>query len=266
MTQNYFDIPALSSSGINLYINKGAEYYWASSPFNENRKPQETTPSMIFGSLCHLLLLENEKFTQVYAIAPECDRRTKEGKETFAAFQTESVGKIVITNNQFQEALTLINALKSNDSVIKLLKSGFSEEEITWVEDNISCKAKLDYCRNGLIVDYKTSQDASKDGFAKSIANYGYHRQDIWYRKAYKAKYGKDALGCVFIVQDVSMPDIINIYSISEQARYYAEQEINQAVKEIKDRLITKNWKSNSGKIQDIDLPIWYKQKGGENV
>lgn len=263
---NYFDIPALSASGLNTYINKGAEYYWASSPFNEGRKPQETTASMAFGSLCHLLLLEADKLLDVYAVLPECDRRTKEGKETYAIFLETAGNKIVITQAQLTEALNLVNALKQNDSVTKLLKSGFAEEEITWVEDNISCKAKLDYCRNGLIVDYKTSQDASRDGFAKSIATYGYHRQDVWYRRAYKAKYGKDALGCIFIVQDVNMPEIINIYSISEQARYYAEQEINFAVKEISERLITKNWKTSSGKIEAIDLPIWYKQKGGEDV
>lgn len=257
--KSYFNIPALSSSGINTFLNKSPKHFWATSPFNPKKVEIEKTDDMVFGSLCHLLLLENEKFQETYAIAPNVDKRTKEGKATLETFKPE--GKEIITQEMFDHALHCVNALKSDNAAFKLLKNGFAEELVTWEEDGLACKAKLDYCRNGLVIDYKTTSSASEDEFRASLVKYGYHRQDYWYRKAYKVKFGKDPVGMCFIVQDKNLPEAINIYTISDNLKAIAEQEVGFALGEIK-----KGLTHNFEKIQVIDMPVWYKPKGGENV
>ncbi len=260
----YHNIPAISASGINTFLNDSPLHYWKHSPFNPNKKDFEPTASMEFGTLCHLLLLENEKFSSKYAIEPECDRRTKEGKEIYSKFFDEAEGKKRIKGETFTKALNMIEALKAHPAVFQLLKTGFAETEIFWKdkETGLDCKSKLDYARDGLVVDYKTTQDASKEGFQRSLVNFGYHRQDMFYRRAYKEKYNKDPIGMLFIVQDVNEPEAIGIYNVDENARMIAEQEINYAMKQIKERLETNNWSFTERKAQTVNLPAWYNIKG----
>lgn len=265
MSVDYFNKKAISASGINTFLNKSPYHYWKSSPFNPNAEPFEPTPQMEFGTLCHLLLLENEKFAEQYAIIPDADKRTKEGKEAYAEFEERLGNRKAVKREIYTKALNMIEALKSHKSAFKLLKTGFAEQEVFWKDEEtgLDCKSKLDYAREGLIVDYKTSSDASPEGFAKALANFGYHRQDGIYREAYKAKFGKEAIGMLFIVQDANDPDCIGIYNVDESSRLIAEEEVRYAKKEIKQRLENNNWEFTDYKAQTVMLPSWYQSKAG---
>lgn len=258
---DYFNIKALSASQVNTYLNKSPYHFWKQTPYNEKAEAFEPTASMKFGTLCHLLLLEGDKFQDKYAVAPKCDRRTKEGKAVWDAFQQGATGKEVVTEDDFLKAQNMMEALKGHQSALKLVSKGYSESEVYFDLFGANYKAKLDYARDGLIIDYKTSQDASPEGFMRSVAQFGYHRQDFIYRQAYKSKYGKDAVGMIFIVQDVNEPEAIGIYNLDEVTREIAEAEVLTATKQIKERLASGEWEFTSKLVQSISLPGWYQSK-----
>ena len=52
--------------------------------------PQEDTQALLFGRAAHKYILETYDFYNEFAVAPNCDRRTKEGKETLNKFVAES--------------------------------------------------------------------------------------------------------------------------------------------------------------------------------
>lgn len=258
---DYFNIKALSASQVNTYLNKSPYHFWKQTPYNEKAESFEPTASMKFGTLCHLLLLENDKFQDKYSVAPKCDRRTKEGKAIWDAFIAESAGKEVVSEDDFIKATNMMEALKGHQSALKLVSKGYSESEVYFDLFDMPYKAKLDYARDGLIIDYKTTQDASPEGFMRSVAQYGYHRQDYIYRQAYKAKNGKDAVGMIFIVQDVNEPEAIGIYNLDDITRETAEAEVRTATAQIKDRLAKGEWEFTSKLVQSISLPNWYQSK-----
>jgi exodeoxyribonuclease VIII len=85
---------------------------------NQRLNPMEKTPALVMGSLFHTLVLEEDQFNNRYAVLPDLDRRTKEGKLLYAEFEAASGGKDLI-----KEA-DLNTAMRMRDSAAPLMYEG----------------------------------------------------------------------------------------------------------------------------------------------
>jgi len=264
---NYHDIPALNASGINAFY-RSPLHYWVKSPFNPARERSEPTTAMVMGSLAHCLVLQPEAFESEFAVAPELDRRTKQGKIDWETFQSNASNKMIVTPSQYVDATKMRDAMFANKAVAKLLGNGCSEHPVRWNRDEygIPCKAKLDYLRSGLLIDYKTTEDGSMKGFSRSLANYGYYRQMAWYMEAAEVAYGERPRGAVLIVQEKSLPEAIGIYSLDVESLELGAQECDFAYREITERLQSGEWGAYPEKIQEIRLPVWFMKERFENM
>ena len=73
---------------------------------------REETDAMRVGSALHCLVLENQaEYDARFCVAPNCDRRTKEGKEKWEEFLRESEGKTVLTSDQSRLLQRLVDRL-----------------------------------------------------------------------------------------------------------------------------------------------------------
>jgi hypothetical protein len=70
------------------------------------------------GSLFHTLVLEEDQFNNRYAVLPDLDRRTKEGKLLYAEFEAASGGKDLIKEAE------LATAMRMRDSAAPLMYEG----------------------------------------------------------------------------------------------------------------------------------------------
>ena len=98
--------------------------------------PQEDTASLLFGRSVHKYVLEKDDFFNEFAVAPLVDRRTKEGKAQWLLFQDQSVGKDIITQEDFEKIQAMYDALYATPFVAKLLSgekelSFFTEDDRT---------------------------------------------------------------------------------------------------------------------------------------
>lgn len=85
---------------------------------NQRLNPMEKTPALVMGSLFHTLVLEEDQFENRYAVLPDLDRRTKEGKLLFAEFEAASGGKDLIKEAE------LATAMRMRDSAAPLMYEG----------------------------------------------------------------------------------------------------------------------------------------------
>lgn len=298
---DYHDIQALNASGINAFY-RSPLHYWVQSPFNPARERSEPTPAMVMGSLAHCLVLQPEAFNEEYVILEkekyphvldtvedlksfikEAGGKPKGKKEELiaAAKQLDSnvliweefkekMGskKRIISSQQYDDAVALREAMLANTAVKKLLGNGCSEMPVTWQreEGGIPCKAKLDYLRSGLLVDYKTTEDGSLKGFSRSLANYGYYRQMAWYMEAAEVAYGERPRGAVLIVQEKSLPEAIGIYSLDAESLELGAQECDFAYRAITERLQSGKWEAYPERIQEIKLPFWFMKERFEHI
>lgn len=266
---DYYSIPALSASGINAFY-KSPLHFWRESPFNPDRIVRAETPAMRFGKLCHALLLEEKAFEDNYAVlyssfGKGSKKRSLEVQLELEGFQKENEGKTLITHEEFQQAQRLRDAAMRNNAVKALLGQGSAEKPLFW-ENGISCKAKLDYYRDGLILDYKTSTSASPRDFSKALVNFGYHRQAAWYMDGIERVLGERPRGFVFIVQEKDVPEAIGVYEIDGTALSFGQTENEEAIREISNRLDTGDWNAFPQSIELVGLPGWYRSKATGEV
>ena len=177
--------------------------------YYKHRKLQEWKPSrsMEMGTLIHSLVLEGRCD---YAVGPEVDRRTKAGKEEWALFCEENVGKTIITET---EAQVVIGCYKACEPLMEhcVYDSDNIETSMFWERDGIKCKGRPDMIAtiNGetCIVDLKTTNDIRN--FDSSFNRFRYDVQAAWYQYGYrKAADMKEVPGFWFLVVDTEAPHL----------------------------------------------------------
>lgn len=73
--------------------------------------PEAPTPALLFGQVFHKMALEPDTFHEEYAVVPDVDRRTKEGKQRWGEFVEQSAGKSVIPADMFEQAKAMCLSL-----------------------------------------------------------------------------------------------------------------------------------------------------------
>ena len=182
--------------------------------------PEPPTDAMIFGRAVHKLLLEPDDFETEFAVLPVLDRRTKEGRIAYDEFVKANEGKDCIKPDQIVIADEMVAAVNATPFVKKLL-SGDKEKPVFWVDELTAepCKARFDCLSivgdKVIIVDYKTTTDASSDAFVRNAINLGYDMQAAMYIEGAKQALGANA-SFVFIAQEKEPPYAVNIFEADE--------------------------------------------------
>ena len=164
----YHAHPAVSKSHLDL-IARSPLHYWARY-LDPDRQPLEPTPAMRLGTALHTHVLERSRWDEEIAVAPQCDRRTKAGKEAFASFEANAAGKTVITCDDAEVVMAMGRSVMRHPGAAMLLGlPGKAETTHIWtdVATGLQCKCRPDWLTDDgrLLVDLKTTEDAGR-GFA----------------------------------------------------------------------------------------------------
>lgn len=166
---------AVSASGLKVFIRKSPAHY---REYLAGRLEQDSE-AMRFGSAFHAYMEGPEIFRNSYAQAPDCDRRTKAGKEAFSEFSAEHSGKTVISRFDMQRIAGMSESLLRVPAIRDRVESFLAERESSWFwtdsESSLPCKARTDLWLSGEVLDYKSTFDASPESFAYSIRKFLYH-------------------------------------------------------------------------------------------
>lgn len=226
--------------------------------------PEPPTPALIFGQVFHKLALEPTTFDTEFAVAPNVDRRTKDGKAAWTEFTAAADGKTVITQDVFDKASEMVCALYRAPFVKKLL-DGEHELPLFWTDEMTSepCKVRLDILTEiggqPIIVDLKTTADASTDGFMRSAVRLGYHFQAAMYSEGYKKNYGKKPL-FVFVVIEKEPPFSVNILQADEAFISHGYDVFRELIGTYHDCKASGNWYGFLGAynvINNLGLPAY---------
>lgn len=251
---------AVSKSVLDMIHKSPAYYKWCM----EN--PREQTDSMLLGSVVHKLVLEPQDFGSEYAVIPECDRRTKDGKAVYKAFcDALQDGVTAVPGDVYRQAQAMADAVKAHPVAAKLLTDGKAEESYFWEQDGIKCSCRPDWLRNdGIVVDLKTTKDASPEGFQKSAYNFRYYVQAWWYINGLR-KCGIDATEFVFIAVESTAPYTVAVYSADSMFYRLGEIEATQDFEKYKECLDSGVWYGYEKEpgIHPLSIPDWLVRKLG---
>lgn len=172
------------------------------------------TPALLLGRAAHTLVLEGDsKFNAEFAVAPECDKRTKEGKAIWSEFQDMLFDSniSVIDSNTFSKVKGIRDAVFTHPFAKKILSEGKAESTIIWEdeESGLKCKGRIDWMptgNNGVLVDLKTTRDASSEKFTRSCIDYGYAKQAGMYIDGMMKATGEILDSFIFIAVETEPP------------------------------------------------------------
>jgi exodeoxyribonuclease VIII len=244
---DYFQNKAINASALKQILKSPAKYKHS---LIEERKE---TAAFKLGSAAHCAILESSEFESRYIVKPEgLSLATKEGKEWKAL-----AGERVILS--FEEMAAIDGMFESvlSHNAYKLLESGLAEFEIYSEIDGSPAKAKVDFMNeNGVIVDLKTTDDASPRGFAQSVFKYDYALQAAWYLDVARAA-GYEANHFIFVAVEKTAPFLTAIYRLDDAAIEYGRKQYKEALRIYRECNVTGDWYGYSDSIETISLPAW---------
>ena len=234
---------------------------------------KEPTPAMLLGSALHAAILEPARFAEMMRVAPDVDRRTKAGKEEHAAFVASlPKGAIVLSGDDYQavrDAQLAVNAT----IVPTLLGAGESEVSIYWGEQwsdkVVGCKARLDWLGHlggdpdmGIILDIKTTRDASPAAFSRSAAAYGYVHQAAWYMRAAARLnaigQGPKIADYLIVAVEMEAPHAVGLYRVSGDDLKAADLDNLETLHRWAAACEANDWPGPTGSsIRTLNVPEW---------
>jgi exodeoxyribonuclease VIII len=257
---DYHAHPAISKSHLDL-IARSPLHYWARY-IDPKRVIPEPTPAMRIGSAVHTHVLELHKWDAEYAIAPDgLDRRTKAGKEAWAAFEAEANGKTVLSREDADLVMHMGRAVLSHPAAAMLLNmDGEAETTHMWTEPTtgLQCKCRPDWLtKHGIMVDLKTTEDASPREFRRSIAKWRYHCQAGWYTAGLEAATGMKPAAFIFIAVEKKPPFAVGVYAADEQMIERGYEIAMRDLQTLAECKASGHWPAYSDRIEPISLPAW---------
>lgn len=154
----------------------------------------DSTKAKDFGHALHVAVLEPDAFPARYFKAPDVDGRTKDGKAALAAAREANHGKRLIKAEEYDQCIAMRDAVWSHPTAKEILASpGVNELSAVWEdsETGLLCKGRQDRFGSWdawpTVVDLKSTLDASKRSFSKTIETYGYASQAAYYLDGFNA-------------------------------------------------------------------------------
>ena len=214
--------------------------------------PKEDTEAMILGRAVHAITLDAPSVDKDFLFTMEYPRTTKEGKEQWEADKALAGSRTIIRGG---EAFAIASAVTRHPGAARLLQEGSSEVSVFWKEGIDLCKARLDYLRDGLIVELKTTQSAAPRDFTREIVKYGYHFQAAWYRRGLSK--ALPVKGVAIIAVEKAAPYCVAVYHFTNAQLDRAEQVLLQRLEDFRMCRETQHWTGYPDDSQEINLPNW---------
>lgn len=245
----------LSKSGCDQVARSAAHYRaWCDGA------SEEPTRAMLFGSAVHCAILEPERFAREYAVAPDVDRRTKGGKAEYEAWLADHPGATAISDDDHRTILSMHASVLAHPAAARLMRDGVPEVSLRWIDDatGLACKARADLYvpSKRLCVDLKTTEDASPEAFAKSVANYGYHRQDAIYRAGFAAC-GEPIDHFAIVAVEKRAPYAVAVYTLDAHAIEAGYAGFRSCAAIVAECMRTGVWPSYGDAVSELSLPKW---------
>lgn len=249
------DTSAISASGLKLFMRSPAHYYAAY--LDPNRIERSPTPAMRVGTATHCAILEPERFSAEYiALTEGLDRRTKEGKQAYADLL--ATGAELLTSDDMSLVVNMACAFRDNATSRALFDRKHVVEQSIFAEVNgVACKCRPDFMTaDGLMVmDVKTTSDASPESFGKSAWSLGYHIQAAFYRRVIQSATGitpEFIFGCV----ESDRPYLTAYYTVPQYLLDYADGVIDALLEQYAECLRSGIWHGYIAEIEPQELSV----------
>lgn len=264
---DYHGGPGISKSGLDL-IARSPLHYWTRY-LDPKRTPTEPTPSMRLGTAIHTAVLEPGDFAARHHVAPEVDRRTKDGKAAWqdALDYAEAHGAELISAADALVCRSISEVVRSHPTARKVFSTGQAEMSCYWTdaETGLLCKCRPDWLAMPFIVDLKSTEDASADGFQRSAWNWRYWVQAAWYVDGVEQATGQRPDAFVFAAFEKAPPYACAFYYADQAMLDMGRAEYRKQLRILADCMSADRWPGYDTDVRPLGLPTWALKAANDN-
>ena len=186
--------------------------------------------------------------------------QTKDSKAQVAA--ARAAGVVPLKLAEAEQAEAMANALRAHPLVGRLLADGQPELSLWWEDPatGVRLRARPDWLRylsgEPVMVDVKSTEDASPAAVRKTVEAYGYHMQDPFYSEGLVALTG-EAPDFLFAFVEKKPPYLVAVYRVSDDDRALGHSRNRRAIELYAKCADSDDWPGYPPEIQEVTLPPW---------
>lgn len=173
MTNDHYHAAiGLSSTTVKKYLEKAP----ARIQYEHDHKEQNVNDAYAVGSGLHAAM--SGLFEQEIAVSPVWNLRTKDGRAARDRFMVDNQDKTVINEMQLEQVMGMARSIKDHPKASWLLDGAVYEQSVFWQDDTgeiLKCRPDAIGPNTPLILDFKTTADASYSAVVSSVIKFGYH-------------------------------------------------------------------------------------------
>lgn len=231
-----------------------AHYRWAVD------NPKEGTEALVLGKAFHTLVLEPQFFNEEFFCAKEKIRR---GTKAWDALEAEAKGRIILKPDDVAELNAMAKSIDAHPEARRCLDACQQHEvSVFWTDiaTGEPCKMRADALSidDSVIIDLKTTVDASPMGFERAIISYKYHWQAAMYCDGLQAVCGKP-FTFVFIAVESAPPWGVGVYILGEEMLENGRRGYKAALQKVAECNAKKHWPCYSEICLELSGPEWMK-------
>lgn len=230
---------------------------------------KKRTPSLDLGYLLHVAVLEPKRFETDTVVPPNLNMRTKVGKATWAQFEAEHAGKLLVDGDMMSKVKAMTASVMEHETAAEFFSENPGQNEVSIVWDDVKlgirCKARIDRIGSigewPIIGDLKSARDASRRQFERAIYSYGYHVAAAHYLAGLETLYpvpsGNPFRRFVFFVVESEPPYCCAVYELDDAALDEGELVRRRYLKQWRECVESGNWPGYPSGIDYAGLPAW---------
>ena len=223
--------------------------------------PRDSTAAFDMGTVLHASALPGENADEVAVRMPQgLKKTTKEGK----AFVAEHKGKIILNSSDAYAVDQMMLSLREHPFSAGLVNGdlkGKAEQSFfcTDKETGLELKARPDFILDdcSLILDLKTTVDASPKGFQRSVANYRYFVQASHYLDVVEGATGTRPQAFLFVAVEKVRPFSTAVYMADQSMIDLGKQQAREDLNNIAQWIADDKFPGYSERVEEISLPKW---------
>lgn len=192
-------------------------------------------PKRVFdvGRAAHTLVLgAGDPFS-----ACPADRLSADGKMTTLkakawAIEEREAGRTPLTPADYDAVHRMADAILAHGRAAELVTDPNRQPEVSAIcaiTEGLWLRARFDLLGGGLC-DFKTAADPHPDAFRRSAWSWGYHVQDVAYRRAYALTTGETAAPMTFVVVGKEAPHLVSIATLDPAFEALGNEQLDAAI------------------------------------
>jgi len=277
--EEYFAISThVNASTLKELYRKSPKHYQAGLD-----NPEEPHRALTLGSAIHSLVLEGvDHFIENYVVMPEFEpteidkktnkvkpktsgwRNTKDYKEQKAQFLKHNYKKTVLDQEEY-DLCHSVNKAVVESPYYYAIEQGACEVTVLSKTRGMDSKAKFDILLNFedevIIMDLKTTKDASPEAFTKSVFNYDYDLAAAWYMETLLSlpEYSEKTIRFQWLAVEKQAPFSVCCYEASSEVLMNGRAKCSKALVKYKEWLAVggQSGYPAESEIVDVKVPSW---------